>query len=370
VTADVVLVALLAGLAGGAAGGVVIGALQAWMAGGKGMGRIHLIGHHGPEMGVSDTATATSPGADPFHRFGARGKRVLALAQEEATRQKHNYIGTEHLLAALLRDGDTIAARALTSLGVDLVKVRTALEFIVGRGESTTSPSEITLSPRTKKVIELATDEARRLGQPEAGPEHILLGLVDEGEGIASGILESLGLRLETVRAQVVEQLAASGAPPAAGYAPPSSRRRPLDRFSERSKRALAHAQGEAMQMGHRHIGPEHLLLGIARLDEPAHPDETVKRVLAELGLTLERLRAELAKVSPPLDQDAPPREIGLTPETTAIFDLARREAGADQPILPEHFLLALVRDDRSVAAQILARLGATPERVRRAVGG
>ena len=121
----------------------------------------------------------------PFDRFNDRAKRVLALAQDEAIRFNHNYIGTEHLLLGLVREGEGVAARVLDSLGVELSKVRTAVEFIIGRGDSTTSPSEITLSPRTKKVIELAIDEARKLGHCHVGTEHLLLGLVREGAHVA-----------------------------------------------------------------------------------------------------------------------------------------------------------------------------------------
>ena len=143
----------------------------------------------------------------PFDRFNDRAKRVLALAQDEAIRFNHNYIGTEHLLLGLVREGEGVAARVLDSLGVELSKVRTAVEFIIGRGDSTTAPSEITLSPRTKTVIELAIDEARKLGHRHVGTEHLLLGLVREGEGIASGVLESLGVSLEKVRHQVIATL-------------------------------------------------------------------------------------------------------------------------------------------------------------------
>src|SRR5213080_4220275 len=143
----------------------------------------------------------------PFDRFNDRAKRVLALAQDEAIRFNHNYIGVEHLLLGLMREGEGVAARALDALGVDLAKIRAAVEFQIGRGESTTSPSEITLSPRTKKVIELAIDEARKLGHSHVGTEHLLLGLVREGEGIASGVLESLGVSLEKVRHQVIATL-------------------------------------------------------------------------------------------------------------------------------------------------------------------
>src|SRR5437667_12857328 len=143
----------------------------------------------------------------PFDRFNDRAKRVLALAQNEAVLLNHNYIGVEHLLLGLIREGEGVAARVLDSLGVELSKVRTAVEFTIGRRDSTTSPSEITLSPRTKKVIELAIDEARKLGHSHVGTEHLLLGLVREGEGIASGVLESLGVSLEAMRKKVMEPL-------------------------------------------------------------------------------------------------------------------------------------------------------------------
>src|SRR3989442_5967184 len=129
----------------------------------------------------------------PFDRFNDRAKRVLALAQDEAIRFNHNYMGTEHLLLGLIREGEGVAARALDSLGVELSKVRAAVEFTVGRGDSTTAPSEITLSPRTKKVIELAIDEARKRGHSHVGTEHLLLRLLRESESAGAGVLASLG---------------------------------------------------------------------------------------------------------------------------------------------------------------------------------
>ena len=143
----------------------------------------------------------------PFDRFNDRAKRVLALAQDEAIRFNHNYIGTEHLLLGLVREGEGVAARVLDSLGVELSKVRTAVEFIIGRGDSTTSPSEITLSPRTKKVIELAIDEARKLGHGRVGTEHLLLGLLREGDGTAARVLTSLGANLDEARELVTQVL-------------------------------------------------------------------------------------------------------------------------------------------------------------------
>ena len=147
--------------------------------------------------------------ADRFDKFTERARRVLTLAQEEAQRFNHSYIGTEHLLLGLVREGDGVAAKVLANLGVELNKVRSAVEFIIGRGDRQAS-GEIGLTPRAKKVIELAVDEARRLQHSYIGTEHLLLGLVREGEGIAAGVLESLGVNLERVRAETQRILAQS----------------------------------------------------------------------------------------------------------------------------------------------------------------
>ena len=106
-----------------------------------------------------------------FDRFTERARKVLTLAQEEAQRFNHNYIGTEHLLLGLVREGEGVAAKVLSNLGVELTKVRSAVEFIIGRGERQVM-GEIGLTPRAKKVIELAVDEARRLGHHYIGTEH------------------------------------------------------------------------------------------------------------------------------------------------------------------------------------------------------
>ena len=147
--------------------------------------------------------------ADRFDKFTERARRVLTLAQEEALRFNHNYIGTEHLLLGLVREGEGVAAKVLANLGVELNKVRSAVEFIIGRGDRAVM-GEIGLTPRAKKVIELAVDEARRLGHHYIGTEHLLLGLVREGEGIAAGVLESLGVSLEKLRAEVTRILSQS----------------------------------------------------------------------------------------------------------------------------------------------------------------
>ena len=139
--------------------------------------------------------------ASRFEKFSEKARRVLSLAQEEAQRFNHTYIGTEHVLLGLVRETDGVAAKVLTNLGVELPKVRSAVEFIIGRGERAAT-GEIGLTPRAKKVIELAVDEARRLNHNYIGTEHLLIGLMREGEGVPAGVLESLGVTLDKIRAE------------------------------------------------------------------------------------------------------------------------------------------------------------------------
>jgi ATP-dependent Clp protease ATP-binding subunit ClpC len=149
---------------------------------------------------------------DRFDKFTDRARKVLTLAQDEAQRFNHNYIGTEHLLLGLVREGEGVAARVLENMNVELAKVRTAVEFIIGRGDRPVV-GEVGLTPRAKRVIELAIDEARRLGHNYIGTEHLLLGLVREGEGIAAGVLESMGVNLDRARAELIRVIGSAGDP-------------------------------------------------------------------------------------------------------------------------------------------------------------
>ena len=144
--------------------------------------------------------------ASRFEKFSERARRVLSLAQEEAQRFNHNYIGTEHILLGLSRETNGAAAKVLSGLGIELNKVRSAIEFIIGRGE-TSAQGEIGLTPRSKKVIELAVDEARRMNHHYIGTEHLLVGLMREGEGVAAGVLESLGASLDKIRTETLRVL-------------------------------------------------------------------------------------------------------------------------------------------------------------------
>lgn len=145
-----------------------------------------------------------------FGRFTERAQKVLSLAQEEAVRLGHNNIGTEHILLGLIREGDGIAAKALVALGLGLEKIQDEVESLIGRGQE--QPTNIAYTPRAKKVIELSMDEARKLGHTYVGTEHILLGLIREGEGVAARVLNNLGISLNKARQQVLQLLGSNEA--------------------------------------------------------------------------------------------------------------------------------------------------------------
>jgi ATP-dependent Clp protease ATP-binding subunit ClpC len=141
-----------------------------------------------------------------FERFTDRARRVVVLAQEEARMLNHGYIGTEHLLLGLIHEGEGVAAKALQALGIDLDAVRQEVKEVIGRGEQPPS-GHIPFTPRAKKVLELSLRESTQLGHNYIGTEHILLGLVREGEGVAAEVLVKLGADLSRVRQQVIQLL-------------------------------------------------------------------------------------------------------------------------------------------------------------------
>jgi len=151
-----------------------------------------------------------------FERFTDRARRVVVLAQEEARMLNHNYIGTEHILLGLIHEGGGVGYMALQSLNISLETVRREMEEIIGRGHSAPT-GHIPFTPRAKKVLELSLREALQLGHTYIGTEHILLGLIREGEGVAAQVLEKLGTDLDRVRNAVIELVSAyTGVEPAA----------------------------------------------------------------------------------------------------------------------------------------------------------
>ncbi|MDE5091135.1 MAG: ATP-dependent Clp protease ATP-binding subunit ClpC, partial [Trichodesmium sp. St18_bin3_1_1] len=141
-----------------------------------------------------------------FERFTEKAIKVIMLAQEEARRLGHNFVGTEQILLGLIGEGTGVAAKVLKSMGVNLKDARIEVEKIIGRGSGFVAV-EIPFTPRAKRVLELSLEEARQLGHNYIGTEHLLLGLIREGEGVAARVLENLGVDLTKVRTQVIRML-------------------------------------------------------------------------------------------------------------------------------------------------------------------
>jgi ATP-dependent Clp protease ATP-binding subunit ClpC len=196
-----------------------------------------------------------------FQRFTDRARRVVVLAQDEARELNHSYIGTEHILLGLVHEGEGVAAKALSSLGVGLEAVRHQVEEVIGRGEGT-PPGHIPFTPRAKKVLELSLRESLQLGHDYIGTEHILLGLLREGDGVAAQVLVLMGADLNRVRRQVLLLLdgrenVAVATPLRAGEVPEEvTLRRPIarERWIGEVQAALAKID-QRLEVIERHLG-------------------------------------------------------------------------------------------------------------------
>jgi ATP-dependent Clp protease ATP-binding subunit ClpA len=182
--------------------------------------------------------------AGVFERFTDRARRVVVLAQEEARMLNHNYIGTEHILLGLVHEGKGVAAKALESLGTSLEAVRQQVEEIIGQGKAAPR-GHIPFTSRAKKALELSLPEALQLGHDYIGTEHILLGLIREGEGVGAQVLQELGAGLEPTRQKVLQLLGEPSAEISERIPPFPERAEPLPPFIREVERKIAQASTE-----------------------------------------------------------------------------------------------------------------------------
>jgi ATP-dependent Clp protease ATP-binding subunit ClpA len=214
-----------------------------------------------------------------FERFTDRARRVLVLAQDEARALEHNFLGTEHLLLGLIKEGEGVGAVALTELGATHASLRDHITAVITPGEPGAASGSPPFTPRSKKVLELALSEALDLGHNYIGTEHLLLGLVREGEGVAAQVLIRSGLDLSTVRKKVIELLLGHAAanPRAPGRTTPAAT------MLETRAKALAGTQA---------IGSHHYLLAV--LEDSG---SLGARVLASLGVTREAVDTRIKEI-------------------------------------------------------------------------
>jgi ATP-dependent Clp protease ATP-binding subunit ClpA len=228
-----------------------------------------------------------------FEKFSDRARRVVVLAQEEARLLDHNYIGTEHILLGLVHEGEGVAARALGSLNIRLDAVRREVEEIIGQGGSSPPPGHIPFTPRAKKVLELSLREAIQLGHNYIGTEHILLGLLREGEGVACQVLVKLGASLPKVRARVLQLAAKSTGEGTGGW---------VFRPSSELTAVLDEAHRVAEARGESEVMPIHLFLAAVE-----QPNGAAGRMLQIVGVDPEELRRQILDES----DEAPDDESG-----------------------------------------------------------
>jgi hypothetical protein len=330
----------------------------------------------------------TSMDRNRYDKFTERARKVLSLAQEEAQRLQHNYIGTEHLLLGLVREGEGVAAKVLNNLGVELNKVRDAVEFMVGHGDRIVL-GELGLNPRAKTVIELAVDEARRLNHHYIETEHLLLGLVREGEGIAAGVLESLGVRLEKVRTETILMLAPhivsrSRFAQEKMEGPPQliDELKALEAILREKEAAIQRQEYElAAELCDREVKQRER---IARLEsDQSHERENKERGQEAGEEKTEPVQDDDDKAQEPsqeekdfiqtlgnLSQDERDRFDTFTVRARRVLRFSREEAQRFQHnyIGTEHLLLGLARENGGIAARVLRNLGVGINKVRSSV--
>lgn len=313
-----------------------------------------------------------------FERFTERARKVVVLAQHEAARLRHDYIGTEHLLLGLIREEDGVAAQVLSAAGVTLQGVRGQVESIVGYGREASGQAPFT--PRSKNVLEASLGEALSMRHNYVGTEHLLLGLLSEPESVAATALSNLGADPGRVRQEVVRQL---------GDTPQAHTRRdpgPLERtrevlrrsfgryaredrpifgrFTERGRKVVMLAQDEARHFNHNYIGTEHLLLGLL-----ADEEGVAAQALRARGMVLDEARGQV-EIIVGYGEEGTGAQAPFTPRSKKVLQLAEREAlqlGHDY-VSTEHVLLGLLRESEGVAARVLLNLNIDPDALRREV--
>ncbi len=315
-----------------------------------------------------------------FDRFTERARRAVVLAQEESGRLRHGFIGAEHLLLGLIREGEGVAVRALYACGVTLDEAREGVEGIVGYGEDGDA-SQKPFTPRSKRVLEMSLQEAQDLRQDHIGTEHLRLGLLAEGGGVATAVLSSLDVDPERVRREVLGRLGGGARSRSQGGLGPlgwarEALRRPFGRYPRAEDRAsfekftgparsvVVLAQDEARHFNHNYIGTEHLLLGLIR-----EGHGVAAGVLEELGVHLNEAREQVESIVGREEATLNPH-VPFTPRTSSVLRHALREAthlGHDY-VSTEHILLGLVREGEGVSARVFLNLKVDPDAVRREV--
>jgi ATP-dependent Clp protease ATP-binding subunit ClpA len=313
-----------------------------------------------------------------YERFTDRAREVMKLANKEAARFNHDYFATEHILLGLMREGSGVAAIVLKKYGIDFRKLRSEVEKFVQFGPEIVTMGKLPITPRAKKAIEYAIEEARNLDHNYVSTEHLLLGLLREQEGVAVQVLMNLGLEPGEIRGEILRILGREilvekkiFVPPVPKAVQPSAEAGSgiamensamYERFTDRARKVLQLANQEAQRLNHEYIGTEHVLLGLIK-----EGSGVAANVLKNLEIDLRKLRTEIEKIV----QSGPDRvtmgRLPQTPMLKKVIELSVEEARNfnHKYVGTEHLLAGLLRTEDSVAAQVLLNLGLKLEDVR-----
>lgn len=309
-----------------------------------------------------------------FGSFTPRACQVLALARKEADRLHQNFVGPEHLLLGLLRLGKGVAVNVLLQSGLGLESLRVEVEKFGGPAAGWAPNATIPFTDSVKSILGHAQQQARSLHHTYIGTEHILLGLLDESDGVAAKVLKGLGIDIKQVRQEILSELDPNfQACSSTDLSAPLKRWSSTDggtgndkpNFTPHAQELLGLARKEADRLRHHFLGSEHLLLGLVKLGRGV-----AVNVLAKQEIKPEALRAEVEKFSLPGESQAPGGMIPYTPVAIRALSQAQKEAKAlnHTYVGTEHILLGLLHEETSVAAKLLADLGVEVGEVRKAI--
>ena len=280
-----------------------------------------------------------------FKRFTDRALKVMSLARKNAQRFHHDFIGTEHILLALIGEDGGVALQVLANLELETSAIQSQLEKrIQAVPASSTTASKLPFTPRANKALEFAKDEADGLRHDRIDTEHLLLGLVREGEGVAARVLLDLGLNLEEAREEVVHLVGGE-----------TWWRKKATGVPSTEAELLARAGEESLSAGHGFVGTGHLLLALL-----SDGEGSARRILEDLGVDAGRIRGEKLKLARYDLEALPEKKLLYSPLLTDVLERSLRLALflGQESFDSRHLLLALVADEHSYEARVLVQLG------------
>ncbi len=295
-----------------------------------------------------------------WQRFTERARKVVFYAQEEATKRGHRYVATEHLLFGLCREKDNVAGRILTTMGVSIPRIVAELEKVLPEKDPVPPGSDMTLVPRAKRVIDLSYDEARHLNNDYIGTEHLLLGLIREGDGLAGRVLFKLGVTLEAARHGTKDMQAMQGSRDAHNQDVSGPAHQALAQLRKKLKdpiqlmaQFLLIRQGRSLQ---------DFLALIALCSDQMAADSLAKAGVRTDQLVLELETSLTTQIVNAEDKDA-------TSALNSIWKLAEEQVSAEnEPVMPIHILMAILGADEGATAVALKSQGVTSESFRNAL--